>query len=244
MGEDLAAIRNANPDLHAEIQDMYASGDLVITQLTWRATHTGDFFGIPATGNPVVHNGVVVRRLENGKVVESWETFDDFEFLHSMGILPSWDEVVAQGSVPISEATVAAPASTPTLMANQVIVTSSEQIIGVWRGRGGSPGDPPQMYWWFQADGTYRVAFEISQFAEGYSVEAGSYSFDGTAFTMKAGKGGCAGDPTTDTGVYELRLISKADGTPEKLSFVILNENCDPRKNSTRAFLPYMQAQP
>jgi steroid delta-isomerase-like uncharacterized protein len=96
MGEDLAAIRNANPDLHAEIQDMYASGDLVITQLTWRATHTGDLFGIPATGNPVVHNGVVVRRLKDCKVVESWETFDDFEFLHNLGFLPSWDEAISQ----------------------------------------------------------------------------------------------------------------------------------------------------
>jgi steroid delta-isomerase-like uncharacterized protein len=100
MGQDLAALRNANPNLRAEIQDMYASGDLVVTQLTWRATHTGDLFGIPATGNPVVHNGVVVRRLEDGKVVESWETFDDFEFLHSLGILPSWEEVVTQSTIP------------------------------------------------------------------------------------------------------------------------------------------------
>ena len=240
MGADLAAIRNANPDLHAEIQDMYASGDLVVTQLTWRATHTGDFFGIPSTGNPVVHNGVVVRRLQDGKVIESWETFDDFEFLHNLGLVPSWDEVLAQASVPVTGSVVA----TPTLAPNQVITNSTEQILGIWRGRSGSAGDPPQTYWWFQEDGTYRVAFEVSQFNEGYSVEAGKFTFDGTSLTFVAGRGGCSGDSGLDTGVYEARLTSNTDGTPGKLSFTVLNDNCDPRKNGLRGLLPYVQAQP
>lgn len=240
MGEDLAAIRNANPDLHVEIQEMYASGDLVVTQLTWRATHTGDFFGIPSTGNQVVHNGVVVRRLQDGKVMASWETFDDFEFLHSMGILPAWDEVLAQ--IPATVNPVAVPTST--LAQNQVIASSPEQILGVWRGRPGSAGDPPQTYWWFMEDGTYRVAFEISQFNEGYSIEAGKFSFAGTSLTLVAGRGGCAGDSTSDTGVYEARLTSNSDGTPDKLNFTVVNDNCVPRKNGLPGLLPYVQAQP
>lgn len=232
MGEDLAAIRNANPDLHAEIQDMYASGDLVVTQLTWRATHTGDFFGIPATGNPVVHNGVVVRRLQDGKVVESWETFDDLEFLHNLGFVPSWDEVVAQSSAP------AEPQQT------EKVVSSAELMTGIWRGRPGSPGDPPQTYWWFQADGTYRAAFEVFQFNENYSIESGSFTFDGTSLTLKADDGGCAGDPAFDTGVYEVKLISNADGTPARLTFTMLDDDCNPRKNAIRGPLSFVQMHP
>lgn len=71
LRDDLDAIKKANPDLHAEIHSMIARGDMVFTELTWTATHTGDFFGIPATDETVRHNGIVVRRLENGKIVEA-----------------------------------------------------------------------------------------------------------------------------------------------------------------------------
>ena len=92
--EDLAALKVANPDLHAEIHDMFAAGDYVFTELTWSGTHTGEFFGIPATGNPVMHSGIVVRRLEDGKIVESWEMWDDLTFLNTLGLSPGWDEIV------------------------------------------------------------------------------------------------------------------------------------------------------
>ncbi|MCL5999365.1 MAG: ester cyclase [Chloroflexi bacterium] len=95
LRDDLAAIKAANPDLHAEIHSMFASGDIVVTELTWTATHKGDFFDIPATGETVLHNGIVVRRLEDGKIVESWEIWDDLAFLQSIGYLPSWEEIIA-----------------------------------------------------------------------------------------------------------------------------------------------------
>jgi len=92
--QDLAALKEASPDLHAEIYDMVAASDLVLTELTWSGTQTGEYFGIPATGNPVAHPGIVVRRLENGLIVESSEMWDDLTFLHSLGLSPSWDEIV------------------------------------------------------------------------------------------------------------------------------------------------------
>jgi steroid delta-isomerase-like uncharacterized protein len=95
LRDDLHAIKQANPDLHAVIHDMFAQGDIVVTELTWTTTHTGDIFGIPATGETITHNGIVVRRLENGKIVESWEIWDDLTFLQSIGYLPSWDEIIA-----------------------------------------------------------------------------------------------------------------------------------------------------
>jgi len=97
LADDLAAIKQANPDLHAEIHDMFASGDYVFTELTWTGTHTGDFFGVPATGKTVLHPGIVVRRLADGKIVESWEMWDDLTFLNSIGYTGSWDEIVAAG---------------------------------------------------------------------------------------------------------------------------------------------------
>lgn len=93
--EDLAAIKAGIPDLHAEIHSMAAAGDYVFTELTWAGTHTGDLFGIPATGKPIVHNGILVRRLADGKIVESWEIWDDLTLLNGLGLVPSWDELTA-----------------------------------------------------------------------------------------------------------------------------------------------------
>lgn len=95
LRDDLADLKEANPDLHAEVHDMVAQGDIVVIDLTWTATHTGDYFGIPATGKTTTHNGIVVRRLKDGKIVESWEAWDDLAFLESIGYVPGWDELVA-----------------------------------------------------------------------------------------------------------------------------------------------------
>jgi steroid delta-isomerase-like uncharacterized protein len=97
LRDDLAALKQANPDLRAEIHALFAAGDIVVTELTWTTTHTGDYFGVPPTGKTTLHNGIVVRRLANGKIVESWEMFDDLSFMQSIGYLPDWEALVAQG---------------------------------------------------------------------------------------------------------------------------------------------------
>jgi steroid delta-isomerase-like uncharacterized protein len=112
LRDDLAAIKEANPDLHAEIHSMYASGDMVVTELTWTGTHTGDLFDISATGKTLLHPGIVVRRLEDGLIVESWEMWDDLSLFNSLGYVPSWDELVAMQSEQAAEET--ADSSTPT----------------------------------------------------------------------------------------------------------------------------------
>src|SRR5687768_16344828 len=66
LRDALAALKQANPDLRAEIHAIFAAGDLVVTALTWTTTHTGDYFGIPATGKTTLHSGIVVRRLAKG----------------------------------------------------------------------------------------------------------------------------------------------------------------------------------
>jgi steroid delta-isomerase-like uncharacterized protein len=102
--EDMAALKKGHPDLRAEVKEMIASGDLVFTELTWTTTHTGDYFGIPATGKTSIHNGIVVRRMENGLIVESWEMWDDLVWLQSIGYLPDWDTLIANGPMEATSA--------------------------------------------------------------------------------------------------------------------------------------------
>jgi len=39
-------------DLHAEVHEVIAEGELVAARVTYTGTHQGEFLGIPATGRP------------------------------------------------------------------------------------------------------------------------------------------------------------------------------------------------
>lgn len=64
------------PDLTVEIYDQVAEGDKVTTRKAFHATHSGDFFGVPATGKKVVMDVIDIVRLRNGKFVEHWNVLD------------------------------------------------------------------------------------------------------------------------------------------------------------------------
>ncbi len=68
----IQAIRSAFPDHHVSIEDQIAEGDKVVTRVTFRGTHQGEFSGIPSTGKPVKYSGIAIDRIANGKVVEMW----------------------------------------------------------------------------------------------------------------------------------------------------------------------------
>lgn len=73
------------PDFHTEIQDLIAEGDKVVARVLMTGTHTGNFYGIPATGRRVEFTGVFVARIENGKIVEHWGEEDSLSLLKQLG---------------------------------------------------------------------------------------------------------------------------------------------------------------
>ncbi len=81
-------LRAAFPDIRFSIEDQIAAGDRVVTRWTARATHTGDFQGIPPTGEPVLMMGIDIDRFANGKVVECWPIADELGLLHQLGVVP------------------------------------------------------------------------------------------------------------------------------------------------------------
>jgi predicted ester cyclase len=78
----------AFPDVKWTIVDMIAEGDKVVARLYYRATHTGDFFGIAPTGKSVQVNGTHVLRIANGKISEHWGNDDDLSFMRQLGVVP------------------------------------------------------------------------------------------------------------------------------------------------------------
>ena len=75
------------PDWHTEIDELIAEGDKVVARITMTGTHTGDFWGIPATGKRVEFTGIYVVRIANGKIVEHWGEEDGVSLLQQLGVL-------------------------------------------------------------------------------------------------------------------------------------------------------------
>ena len=69
-------LRPAFPDLKVVIHDMVAEEDRVTTRKSFKATHTGEFFGVPATNKNVVMDVIDIVRLRDGKFVEHWGILD------------------------------------------------------------------------------------------------------------------------------------------------------------------------
>ena len=70
-------------------EDQIAEGDKVATRLTLHAVHTGEFQGMPATGNQIVVPQIAIHRIQNGKIVEVWVSSDDVSMMQQLGLMPS-----------------------------------------------------------------------------------------------------------------------------------------------------------
>ena len=64
----------AMTDMDMEFLRVIAEGDLVSVDYTNKMSHTGEFFGIPATNKRVVGTGQFIREVKNGKVTAEWQT--------------------------------------------------------------------------------------------------------------------------------------------------------------------------
>jgi hypothetical protein len=95
FGEGLEGGRNIHtttligmPDWYTEIDDLIAEDDKVVARVTMTGTHTGNFYGIPATGKRVEFTGIYVVRIANGKIVEHWGEEDAVSLLTQLGVMP------------------------------------------------------------------------------------------------------------------------------------------------------------
>jgi steroid delta-isomerase-like uncharacterized protein len=84
--EVMQTFEQAFPDVMWRIEDMVAEGDRLTTRFVGHGTHTGDFMGIPPTGNPIRVSGIIISRFEDGKLVEEWEEVDMMGLMEQLGM--------------------------------------------------------------------------------------------------------------------------------------------------------------
>ena len=64
--------------IHISVESTFGSGDRVVVRWSAEMTHTGESGGIAATGRTVKIRGISLARIENGKLAEGWDNWDQF----------------------------------------------------------------------------------------------------------------------------------------------------------------------
>lgn len=85
----ISTYKSAFPDLSVTVEDEIAEGDKVVTRWTIRGTHQGEIeeFG-PPTGRQVEMKGISISRIEGGKIVEEWNSYDNLAVMQQLGLVP------------------------------------------------------------------------------------------------------------------------------------------------------------
>jgi len=79
----------AFPDGRQTIEDTIAEGDRVVMRWTFRATHKGDFAGMPATGKELTVTWIIIFRIADGKIAEVWQEMDEMDTMRQAGLFPA-----------------------------------------------------------------------------------------------------------------------------------------------------------
>jgi steroid delta-isomerase-like uncharacterized protein len=85
----LRDMRTAFPDLEFSVNEQIAEGDKVASRFEWTGTHQAQFFGVPATGRRVRVWGMVIDRLEAGRIKETRIIMDTLGLMVQLGVFPS-----------------------------------------------------------------------------------------------------------------------------------------------------------
>jgi steroid delta-isomerase-like uncharacterized protein len=77
------------------IEDLIAENDKVVGRVTAHGQHTGDLFGIPATGRQMQVTGIAIWRIRDGQLAEHWHVTDQLGLMQQLGVIP--DPTAAPG---------------------------------------------------------------------------------------------------------------------------------------------------
>ena len=82
------AYRNAFPDVKITVEETIAEGDMVAVRWSGVGTNKGDGLGFAATGKTARFSGMTFVRIADGKFVEGWNNFSQYEMLQQLDKIP------------------------------------------------------------------------------------------------------------------------------------------------------------
>jgi len=79
---------NAVSDCRDEIEFIIADSNMVAYVTTTTGTQTGPMGNLPASGKEFMLKNIVIQRIENGKIAETWISWDNVAMLTQLGRFP------------------------------------------------------------------------------------------------------------------------------------------------------------
>lgn len=85
-------VHTAFPDFEATEELCFCDTDenLVCMYLHYSGTHEGPFIGAEPTGKQGETTGIIINRVEDGKISEVWVEADMLRFMQEAGVLPDF----------------------------------------------------------------------------------------------------------------------------------------------------------
>jgi|TARA_B110000438_G_scaffold22714_1_gene20600 steroid delta-isomerase-like uncharacterized protein len=78
---------NGFSDGEFSVVNAFAQGDNLVKQWSFKGTHDGDFFGIPATNKSLDLKGTTIVKMKDGKVLQEEDFFDNYSFMKQLGLI-------------------------------------------------------------------------------------------------------------------------------------------------------------
>ena len=78
--------RAAFTDLRLTVVEQFSDGDMVCTRWKSEGTNDGELAGMPPTGKYISLTGISIDKIQDGKVVESWNQWDNAGMMQQLGI--------------------------------------------------------------------------------------------------------------------------------------------------------------
>jgi steroid delta-isomerase-like uncharacterized protein len=69
------------------VEDAFGQGDKIVKHWRFQGKHTGDFFGIPATGKTVDVHGVTLVLMKNGRIAQEQDFMDNGVLMQQLGLV-------------------------------------------------------------------------------------------------------------------------------------------------------------
>lgn len=81
------AVHAALSDTEATLERAVVDGNQIAWRWSMRGKHTGEFMGIPASGNVIEVTGNDIGVMRDGKIAEAWGELDTMDLMTQLGAI-------------------------------------------------------------------------------------------------------------------------------------------------------------
>jgi predicted ester cyclase len=96
LREHIESWITAFPDIVVAIDLQCVSPPYVVTWVTMRGRHTGQWQGVPPTGREVTIRSVAQHHVEGGRIVEDWVIVETLGLFQQLGLVAPTAELLKQ----------------------------------------------------------------------------------------------------------------------------------------------------